>query len=177
MNSDNDGHRSISRLAAAIGDPSRARMLCCLLDGHARTSTELAIVGEVSPSTASAHLGRLVEHRLVSMAPQGKHRYYRLAGPAVARVLEALSAAAGPSRSEFVPGTPAHLRLARRCYDHMAGHAAVLLRDRFERLRWLCASAKADDEYQVTLAGLYGEYTGEAYSGNRILWRRFRAES
>jgi DNA-binding transcriptional ArsR family regulator len=140
-------------VAAAIGEPARARMLYSLLDGHARTSTELAIVGEVSPSTASAHLGRLVERRLVSMAPQGKHRYYRLAGPAVARVLEALSTAAGPSRSEFVPGTPAHLRLARRCYDHMAGHAAVLLRDRFERLRWLCASAKADDEYQVTLAG------------------------
>ena len=140
-------------LAAAIGEPARARMLYRLLDGHARTSTELAIVAEVSPSTASAHLARLIERRLVSMTSQGRHRYYRLADPAVARVLEALSAAAGPSRTEFVPSTPAHLRLARTCYDHMAGHAAVLLRDRFEQLRWLCASAKADDEYEVTSAG------------------------
>jgi DNA-binding transcriptional ArsR family regulator len=140
-------------VAAAIGEPSRARMLYCLLDGHARTSTELAIVGEVSPSTASAHLARLIERRLVSMTSQGKHRYYRLAGPAAARVLEALSAAAGPSRIESTPTTPAHLRFARTCYDHMAGHAAVLLRDRFEQLRWLCASADAGGAYEVTAAG------------------------
>jgi DNA-binding transcriptional ArsR family regulator len=140
-------------VAAAIGEPARTRMLYCLLDGHARTSTELAIVGEVSPSTASAHLARLIERRLVSMTSQGRHRYYRLAGPAVARVLEALSAAAGQGRTEFVPKTPAHLRLARTCYDHMAGYAAVVLRDRFEQLRWICASAKAQDEYEVTSAG------------------------
>src|ERR1700677_3885937 len=87
-------------VAAAIGEPARARMLYCLLDGHARTSTELAIVGEVSPSTASAQWARLIERRLVTMTSQGRHRYYRLAGPAVARVLEALSAAAGLSRTE-----------------------------------------------------------------------------
>jgi DNA-binding transcriptional ArsR family regulator len=140
-------------VAAAIGEPTRARMLYCLLDGHARTSTELAIIGEVSASTASAHLARLIERRLVFMTSQGKHRYYRLAGPAVARVLEALSAAAGPSRIEFAPTTPAHLRFARTCYDHMAGHAAVLLRDRLEQLRWLCASAETDGDYDVTAAG------------------------
>jgi DNA-binding transcriptional ArsR family regulator len=140
-------------VAAAIGEPARARMLYCLLDGHARTSTELAIVGEVSPSTASAHLARLIERRLVSMTSQGKHRYYRLAGPAVARVLEALSAAAGPSRAEPAPTTPAYLRFARTCYDHMAGHAAVLLRDRFEQLRWVCTSGATAGEYEVTAAG------------------------
>ena len=140
-------------VAAAIGEPARTRMLYCLLDGHARTSTELAIVGEVSPSTASAHLARLIERRLVSMTSQGRHRYYRLAGPAVARVLEALSVAAGPDRPGFVPNTPAHLRLARTCYDHMAGHAAVVLRDRFEQLRWIRASAKAQGEYEVTSGG------------------------
>jgi len=160
-------------VAAAIGEPARARMLCSLLDGHARTSTELAIVGEVSPSTASAHLARLVERRLVTMTSQGKHRYYRLSGPAVARVLEALSAAAGPSR-EFVPSTPAHLRLARTCYDHMAGHAAVLLRNRFEQLRWLCTRAEAQDEYEVTSAGreAFAEL-GVDIDAVRALRRRF----
>ena len=59
-------------VAAAIGEPARARMLYCLLDGHARTSTELAIVGEVGASTASAHLSRLMERRLVSLTSQGK---------------------------------------------------------------------------------------------------------
>src|SRR5215510_3437644 len=70
-----------SRIAAAIGDAARARMLYCLVDGHARTSTELAVVAEVSPSTASAHLNRLKDERFVKMFAQGKHRYYSLEGP------------------------------------------------------------------------------------------------
>jgi DNA-binding transcriptional ArsR family regulator len=82
-------------IAAAIGEPARARMLYCLLDGHARTSTELAIVGEVSPSTASAHLARLKEQRLVTVLCQGKHHYYSLGGASIARVLEALTVVAG----------------------------------------------------------------------------------
>jgi DNA-binding transcriptional ArsR family regulator len=140
-------------VAAAIGEPARARMLYCLMDGHARTSTELAIVGEVSPSTASVHLSRLVEQRLVTVTSQGKHRYYCLAGPHIARVLEALAVIAGRSGREFVPNTPAHLRAARTCYDHMAGQAAVLLRDRLETLRWLRASTDGGGDYDVTAAG------------------------
>ncbi|MEO6853183.1 MAG: ArsR family transcriptional regulator, partial [Rhodoferax sp.] len=62
----------LSRVAAAIAEPARARMLCCLLDGHARTSTELSVVAEVSPSTASAHLARLTEQQLITLVSQGK---------------------------------------------------------------------------------------------------------
>jgi DNA-binding transcriptional ArsR family regulator len=138
-------------VAAAIGEPARARMLYCLLDGHARTSTELAVVGEVSPSTASAHLARLANQRLVTVISQGKHRYYSLAGPRIARVLEALTVIAGGTGNAFVPSTPAHLLTARTCYDHMAGQTAVLLRDRFEKLQWLSASDY--DNYDLTQSG------------------------
>jgi len=95
-------------------------MLYCLLDGRARTSTELAIVAEVSPSTASAHLLRLKTLRLVKAFAQGKHRYYSLEGPNVAAALESLSVLAGGSRVAFVPNTPVGLRAARTCYDHIA---------------------------------------------------------
>jgi DNA-binding transcriptional ArsR family regulator len=88
----------VSGIAAAIGEPARARILYCLLDGHARTSTELAIVAEVSPSTASDHLARLKQQRLVAVLAQGKHRYYSLDGRNVAAALEALSMAAAPPR-------------------------------------------------------------------------------
>jgi DNA-binding transcriptional ArsR family regulator len=142
-----------AKIAAAIGEPARARMLYSLLDGHARTSTELAIVGEVSPSTASVHLARLAEQRLVSVLSQGKHRYYSLAGPSVACALEALTVAAGGLRSEFVPNTPSHLRSARTCYDHMAGHTAVLLRGRFEKLEWVLPTPSTETGYEVTLSG------------------------
>src|SRR5712692_53922 len=54
-----DADTAVALIAAAIAAPARARMLFSLVDGRARTSTELAAVAEVSPSTASAHLQRL----------------------------------------------------------------------------------------------------------------------
>ena len=74
MNADTDGR--VSAIAAAIGEPARARMLYSLVDGRARTSTELAVVADVSPSTASVHLQRLRSEKLVTVHVQGKHRYY-----------------------------------------------------------------------------------------------------
>jgi DNA-binding transcriptional ArsR family regulator len=143
----------VASIAAAIGEPARARMLYCLLDGRARTSTELAIVGEVSPSTASVHLARLKKQKLVKVLSQGKHRYYSLEGESVARALEALTVVAGSTRQKFVPGAPPHLRSARTCYDHMAGLLAVTLRDRFEKLNWLASDTAEADAYDLTEEG------------------------
>ncbi len=144
-----------SRIASAIGEPARARMLYCLMDNHARTATELAVAAGVSPSTASAHLNRLKTERLVQVLAQGKHRYYSLAGERVAGLLESLSVLAGGARDKFVPKTPNRLRAARTCYDHMAGTLGVLLHDRFHALEWLSA-ASGDDRncYRVTPQGI-----------------------
>jgi DNA-binding transcriptional ArsR family regulator len=90
MNVEHHADAAISRIAAAIGEPARARILYCLMDGHARTSTELSVVAEVSPSTASAHLNRLKIAHLVKVLVQGKHRFYSLEGPDVASALEGL---------------------------------------------------------------------------------------
>ena len=95
------------KIAAAIGDPGRVGMLYTLLDGHARTSTELAIVASVSASTASVHLSRLKEESLVKVVSQGKHRYYTLNGTDVASVLESLSVLAGGSRESSYRARPA----------------------------------------------------------------------
>src|SRR5215831_4078280 len=89
-----------SSMAAAIGEPARARMLYCLLDGRARTATELAVVADVTPPTASVHLRRLLSRRLVTLLAQGRHRYYSLNGTAIADALEALSVVAGGQRDE-----------------------------------------------------------------------------
>jgi DNA-binding transcriptional ArsR family regulator len=139
----------VSGIAAAIGEPARARILYCLLDGHARTSTELAMVAEVSPSTASDHLARLKQQRLVAVLAQGKHRYYSLDGRNVAAALEALSVVAGQPEHTFVPNTPSRLRAARTCYDHMAGKIAVQLHDRLIELGWLTTGADGSG-YEVT---------------------------
>ena len=128
-------------------------MLYCLLDGHARTATELAIVAEVSASTASAHLATLVQKRLLKMQAQGRHRYYHLDSPEVAAALEALSVIAASPRAPFEPGTPNRLRAARTCYDHMAGALAVALHDRFIALRLLTVDPRGDGMYDLTDAG------------------------
>lgn len=128
---------AVARVASAIGEPARARMLICLLDGRARTSTELAVVAEVAPPTASAHLNRLRADNLVAVHAQGKHRYYVLKSTQVARALEGISVLAGAPRAGFKPSTPVPFRLARSCYDHMAGKIAVQLLERFRSLRWL----------------------------------------
>ncbi|HKW88917.1 MAG TPA: helix-turn-helix transcriptional regulator [Candidatus Acidoferrales bacterium] len=152
-----DGHdASVSLIASAIGEPARARMLFCLSDGRARTSTELAVVAEVSPSTASSHLQRLRMQKLVKVFAQGKHHYYSLEGPNVAAALEALSVLAGRQWDEFVPSTPNILRAARTCYDHIAGALGVSLHDSFTTQGWLTAVFRADHAYDATPKGEKG---------------------
>jgi DNA-binding transcriptional ArsR family regulator len=131
-----------SKIASAIGEPARARILYCLMDDRARTSTELAAVADVGTSTASAHLDRLLKARLLKVVAQGRYRYHRLAGPEVGRILEGLSAIAGTMSPGFIPSTPNRLRAARSCYDHIAGSLGVLLHDRLLRLGWVLQAGK-----------------------------------
>jgi len=166
---------AISRIAAAIGEPARARILYCLMDGRARTATELSAVAEVVASTASSHLNRLVAEHLVKVLTQGKHRFYSLEGPNVASVLESLSVLAGGSRNKFVPTTPTNLRAARTCYDHIAGTLGVILHDRFNERAWLAArSGSGDYAYDVTPKGIRVlEAIGIDVDATRALRRRF----
>jgi len=175
MNVEHHADAAVSRIAAAIGEPARARMLYCLMDGHARTSTELAVVADVSPSTASVHLNRLKAEHLVKVLVQGKHRFYSLEGPDVASVLEGLSVLAGGSGDEFVPSTPSRLRAARTCYDHLAGTVGVLLHDRFKALGWLSAdSTGSNNAYDLTVDGTKAfDALGIDLEATRTLRRRF----
>ncbi|UVM74626.1 ArsR/SmtB family transcription factor [Pseudomonas alvandae] len=127
----------VSQVAAAIAEPARTRMLCALMDGHARTSTELASIADVSASTASVHLAKLKELALVRLHVQGRHRYYSLADKRVAEALEALMVIGQNAAPAFTSRTPDRLQFARTCYDHMAGTLAVRLHDRLLEAGWL----------------------------------------
>jgi DNA-binding transcriptional ArsR family regulator len=121
------GDTDIAALGAVIAEPARARILLALGDGRALAASVLASEAGVAASTASGHLSRLVKAGLLEVLPQGRHRYYRLAGPHVGELLEALArvAPAGPVRS-LRQGTQAEaLRSARTCYDHLAGRLGV----------------------------------------------------
>jgi DNA-binding transcriptional ArsR family regulator len=112
-----------------LAEPARARILLALGDGRALAASVLAAEAGVAASTASGHLARLVDGGLLTVLPQGRHRYYRLAGPEVGELLEVLSrlAPAAPVRS-LRQGTRAEaVRTARTCYDHLAGRLGVAL--------------------------------------------------
>jgi DNA-binding transcriptional ArsR family regulator len=117
--------------AALIGHPARSAMLLALLDRRALPMSMLAGEAGVAASTASEHLGRLVEGGLLRVRQQGRHRYYELASADVAHALEALARLAPPRPVRSLrAGTRAEaLRRARTCYDHVAGHLGVALMD------------------------------------------------
>ena len=91
----------ISAVAALIGDPARAKLLSALMGGRALTATELAGAAGVTKQTASAHLGKLLAARLIDVRSQGRHRYFRLSGRDVARLLENLMSFASCSGAEI----------------------------------------------------------------------------
>jgi DNA-binding transcriptional ArsR family regulator len=118
-------------VASVVGDPARSRMLLALMDGRARTAKELAFFGRVAAPTASGHLAKLLECRLVTVAPQGRHRYYRLASPLIGQMIETMSivAADAPPLSRWRSRVDETLVTARTCYDHIAGRLGVAIAD------------------------------------------------
>ncbi|GAB2945388.1 winged helix-turn-helix domain-containing protein [Micromonospora polyrhachis] len=124
---------SLAQTAALLADETRAAFCMALLDGRAWTAGELARHAKVSPSTASEHLTRLIDGGLLAEDRQGRHRYVRLAGPAVAALVEDLA-----SYSPLTAAAPHNLResvrmsaeaRARTCYDHLAGALGVAVFD------------------------------------------------
>jgi DNA-binding transcriptional ArsR family regulator len=149
-----DTDAAIATLAAVMGEPTRARILVSLLDGRARTGTELGAIADVGASTVSAHLHRLEAVHLINVRRQGKHRYYSLGGADVAALLEKMSALAGTRCAPYVSRAPERLRVARTCYDHLAGSVGVALRERLTELGWLAAHASGEGEsYEVSSSG------------------------
>src|SRR5271163_4807789 len=88
-----------AEIAALAGDPARANMLHALMDGRALTASELAYTAGVTPQTASGHLAQLLTAGLLTVEKQGRHRYHRLASPAVAQMMESIMQVASKSDS------------------------------------------------------------------------------
>ena len=142
----------MAEVAALVGDPARANILCALLGGRALTATELAFAAGVSPQTASGHLGKLYAARLLVLVKQGRHRYYRLAGPHIGHMLESIMSVAltGPPRFQPKSKLDEQLREARTCYDHIAGVLGVGLADRLTERGFVILG---DEAGEVTPAG------------------------
>lgn len=137
----------LASVGALLAEPARAKVLMALGDGRSLPASMLAAEAGVAASTASHHLSRLVEGGLLTVVTRGRHRYFTLAGPQVAELLEAVARVA-PARpvTSLREGTRAHaLRYARRCYDHLAGRLGVAVADALLVVR--------DESFEVTESG------------------------
>ena len=139
----------IASVAALLGDPARANILTALMDGRALTVSELAEAAGVTLQTASGHLAKLDAANLLTGEKQGRHRYFRLSGPDVAQVLEALMGLAQRTGATRVRTGPkdAALRSARVCYDHLAGERGVAM------LKGAQLQGFIDDNHDLVLTG------------------------
>lgn len=133
----------LARFGALIADETRSEILCALMDGRAHTGSELARHIGVTASTISEHLSKLLDADIVAVEPQGRHRYWRLADPSTAELLETLGAHA---TSPTDPRAPADLAHARTCYDHLAGELAVAI---YKQL--LISKHLSDDEGELVI--------------------------
>lgn len=144
---------SVAEIGAQVGDPARVAMLQALMDGRALTATELAGIACITPQTASGHLAQLAAASMITVAKQGRHRYHRLATPQVARLLESLMLVASDAARPRTRTGPRddRLRLARTCYDHVAGWLGVSLADTMTARGWIEID---DDAALVTPEGV-----------------------
>jgi len=163
----------IAEIAALVGDPARATMVAALLDGRALTASELAGAAGIRPQTASTHLAKLTEAGLLAAIRDGRHRYFRLASPAVAGMIDGIVAVALQRRPRYRPlsGPARALGAARICYDHLAGRLSVELTDALVAREYIVLD---DDAAEITPAGArFLTGFGIALSRPRSARRRF----
>jgi len=163
-------------IAALVGDTARATMLAALMGGQALTSSELATLAHVSRSTASEHLNKLVTARLLAVTQKRRNRYYRIASPLVAKMLESIKTVAAietPARHQPRSARDDALRFARTCYDHVAGELGVAIADALVARGFIVL---AEDGGGVTEAGArffsqFGADLESRVGGRRIFCR------
>jgi len=165
----------MAEVAALVGDPARANILGALMGGRALTAGELVNAAGVSPQTTSGHLSKLADGQLIVCVKQGRHRYYRIATPRVAEMLEGIMAVVSDLRPRHRPPSKGEdaMKIARTCYDHFAGKLGVGLTDALTTRGHLVLT---DEGGEVTDSGVeffeeFGVDLAAARSRRRIFCR------
>ncbi|MFB7156094.1 MULTISPECIES: ArsR/SmtB family transcription factor [unclassified Lysinibacillus] len=143
---------NMAEIASLLGETSRATMLASMMDGRFHTASELAYMAAIKPQTASFHLAKLVEGKLVKVEKQGRHRYFQLADEEIAHLLESFLAISPPPevRSLKQSSQIKLLQDARTCYDHLAGKLGVQLTESLVNAGYLKLEKK---QFLITAEG------------------------
>lgn len=140
-------------ISSLICEPARAKMLWNLLDGRACTAGELAVVADISATSASNHLSKLLEAEIVKVESQGRHRYYSFSRPEVAYTIESLANLAGSydgKTKDKVVVVKTGIKFCRTCYDHLAGYVGVRVTEALEEKGYIKTS---NSKYSITEQG------------------------
>lgn len=151
-------------MTSLIGDPVRTTILWTLLDGRAYTATELAICADTSPQNISMHLNKLVQADLLTVASQGRHKYYRFSREEVAYAIEAIgNLIPGEKHKKIINNKDnSAIKYCRTCYDHLAGKVGVLITEGLVKQKIL---ERTDSDYLLTKRGdiFFGELKIDTY--------------
>jgi len=162
-------------VAALIGEPARAKMLWNLLDGRAYTAGELAAIADVSGTSASNHLTKLLDADLLKVQKQGRHRYFSFSKPEIAYVVESLASLSDhESKKTIDSNTRSGIKYCRTCYDHLAGYVGVKITEALERKKII---KKSGGLYVITAEGweflkVFGINKNEIVNKRRPLTRQ-----
>lgn len=141
----------LEHIAVLVGEPARIKILWALMDGKAHTATELSMIADISPQSASMHLGKLTDAHLLKVYSQGRHRYYSYARDEVAYAIEALAGLIMPDKKSTAKKTKDHaFSYCRSCYDHLAGTTGVAIADSLLKFGYLVENHQV---YEITPAG------------------------
>lgn len=143
----------LSTVGALLADPARVAILMALVGGEPMRPGSLARIAGVAPSTATFHLAKLVDAGWVTITETADHRRYQLASTDVAALVEHLAYLAPPRP---VNSLKAHrrrdeLRMARSCYDHIAGLLGVTIVHAFLRHDIVRGDT---DHFELTASGV-----------------------
>jgi DNA-binding transcriptional ArsR family regulator len=147
-----NGGAILARAAALIGDPSRATVLWSLLGGESRPASELAMLANISPQTASNHLKLLIAADFLTVTPMGRSKFFKISAPLVAAALESLAAVANIQKpvDGIARRSAPELVFARTCYDHLAGELSVAIWRRLQERGHIYETGK---DVRVTMSG------------------------
>lgn len=145
-----DVTKSLAKAASLIADPSRSAILWSLLGGESRPASELAMIANVSPQTASNHLRLLLDAGFLKAESMGRNRFYKLCTPTVGVALESLAATIDCKANGIAQKSAPDLVFARTCYDHLAGELGVAVLNRLREREFIHEHGR---DYQLSQSG------------------------
>ena len=133
----------LAEVANLVGALARANILSALMDNRALTAKELVFAARVSPQTTSSHLAKMTDAKLLQVCKQGRCRYYRLASPLVAQMLEAVMVVAADKLPRLPPSSkPAEVTSCTKLLRPSCGRLGVALADALTGAALLFSSPK-----------------------------------